>query len=164
MRSQMRWLVYRIRTRRPTQEVFDLLWQPLLAKGSRRLSVRRGTERDALYALIHKADQAKLAPAALPEEIRHLGGYNSDNLFYQWCEKQPHTHLYPLTGDVVVFFSHIPHQGAKLRQENDGDPLRCNVVLHYQQTPMFPGIPFVSSPLPAIAALGYNGTFPFIDH
>ena len=100
---------------------------------------------------------------ALPEEIRHLGGYNSDNPFYQWCEKQPHTHLYPMTGDAVVFFSHIPHQGAKLRQENDGEPLRCNVVLHYQQTPMFPGIPFVSSPLPAIEALGYNGTFPFID-
>ena len=66
MRSQMRWLVCRILTRKPTQEVFDLLWQPVLAKGSRRLSVRRGTEQDALYALIHKADQAKLALAALP--------------------------------------------------------------------------------------------------
>ncbi len=98
---------------------------------------------------------------ALPEEIRHMGGYNSDNPFYQWCEKQGHTHLYPMTGDVVVFFSHIPHQGAKLKQEDENAPLRCNVVLHYQQTPMFPGISFVSSPLPAIEALGYEGTFPF---
>ena len=64
-------------------------------------------------------------------------------------------------GDVVVFFSHIPHQGAKLKQEDENAPLRCNVVLHYQQTPMFPGISFVSSPLPAIEALGYEGTFPF---
>ena len=97
---------------------------------------------------------------ALPEEIRELGGYNPDNPFYQWCEKQEHTHLYPLTGDAVVFFSHIPHQGAKL-EENSDAPIRCNVVLHYQQTPMFPGISFVSSPLPAMEALGYNGTFPF---
>lgn len=100
---------------------------------------------------------------ALPEEIRHLGGYNSDNPFYQWCEEQTQTHLYPLAGDAVVFFSHIPHQGAKLKEEDESEPLRSNVVLHYQQTPMFPGIPFVSSPLPAIEALGYNGTFPFAD-
>ena len=32
---------------------------------------------------------------ALPEEIRHLGGYNSDNPFYQWCEQQEHIHLHP---------------------------------------------------------------------
>ena len=99
---------------------------------------------------------------ALPEEIRHLGGYNSDNPFYQWCERQEHIHLHPMTGDAVVFFSHIPHQGAKLKEDADA-PIRGNVVLHYQQTPMFPGIPFVSSPLPAIAALGYNGTFPFAE-
>ena len=52
---------------------------------------------------------------ALPEEIRHVGGYNSENPFYQWCEKKEHTHLYTMTGNVVVFFSHIPHQGAKLK-------------------------------------------------
>ena len=66
-----------------------------------------------------------------------------------------------MAGDVVVFFSHIPHQGAKLQQEDETAPLRCNVVLHYQQTPMFPGISFVSSPLPAIEALGDEWTFPF---
>ena len=99
---------------------------------------------------------------ALPEEIRHLGGYNSDNPFYQWCERQEHIHLHPMTGDAVVFFSHIPHQGAKLKEDADA-PIRSNVVLHYQQTPMFPGISFVSSPLPAIDALGYNGTFPFAE-
>ena len=90
-----------------------------------------------------------------------MGGYNSENPFYQWCEKQEHTHLYTMTGDVVVFFSHIPYQGAKLKQEDENAPLCCNIVLHYQQTPMFPGISFVSSPLPAIEALGYEGTFPF---
>lgn len=99
---------------------------------------------------------------ALPLHIRHVGGYDSANPFYQWCEQQQHTHLYPMTGDAVVFFSHIPHQGAKLKEDPDG-PIRSNVVLHYQQTPMFPGIPFVSSPLPAIEALGYNGTFPFVE-
>ena len=75
IRSQMRWLVYRIRTRRPTQEVFDLLWHPMLAKGFRRLSVRRGAEQDALHALIHKADQAKLDPLGLPEELRPEAAY-----------------------------------------------------------------------------------------
>lgn len=99
---------------------------------------------------------------ALPLEIRHVGGYESTNPFYQWCEQQEQTHLYPLAGDAVVFFSHIPHQGAKLTEDPDG-PIRSNVVLHYQQTPMFPGIPFVSSPLPALEALGYNATFPFAE-
>ena len=66
----MRWLVGRIETHKSMQEVFDLLW-PLLVKGYRRLSVRRGTEQDALDAFIYKGDQAKLDLASLPEEIRH---------------------------------------------------------------------------------------------
>ena len=98
----------------------------------------------------------------VPPEVRTHGGYDFNNKFHQWCEQQEHRHLHPMAGDAVVFFSHIPHQGAKLQQESDG-PMRGNVVQHYQQTPMFPGIRFVSSPLAAIEALGYDGTFPFAE-
>ena len=63
-----------------------------------------------------------------------------------------------MTGDAVVFFSHIPHQGAKLKEDADA-PIRGNVVLHYQQTPMFPGIPFVSSPLRLLPRSGTTGPF-----
>ena len=57
MGKQMRWLVGFIETDRSTEAVFDLLW-PALDKGERRLSVRRGVDRRALYFLIYKADQA----------------------------------------------------------------------------------------------------------
>ena len=96
----------------------------------------------------------------VPLEVRDHGGLDYYNPFHRWCLQQDRTDLFPLTGDVVIFFSHIPHQGAKLK-EDAGAPIRSNVVLHYQQTPMYPGIRFVSSPLPAIDALGYEGTFPF---
>ncbi len=98
----------------------------------------------------------------VPAEIRKHRGYDFSNPFHRWCDEQEHAHLYPMTGDAVVFFSHIPHQGAKLKKD-PGAPIRSNVVLHYQQTPMFPGIRFVSSPQSALDALGYNGTFPFAD-
>ena len=70
MSSRMQWLVCRINTQKTTEEVFDLLWDPMLAKGHRRLSVRRGSDRDAVLALIHKADQAKVSLGDLPEEVR----------------------------------------------------------------------------------------------
>ena len=96
----------------------------------------------------------------IPKTVRGKSRLDHSNPFHYWCEEQQHVHLYPMSGDAVVFFSHIPHQGAKLTQD-PAPPIRSNVVLHYQQTPMFPGIRFVSSPLAAIEALGYNGTFPF---
>ena len=65
MGKQMRWLVGHIETDKSTEAVFDLLW-PLLDKGERRLSVRRGAERHALHFLIYRADQAKLEFATLP--------------------------------------------------------------------------------------------------
>ena len=74
MGKQMRWLVGLIETEKSTETVFDLLW-PLLNKGERRLSVRRGAERHALHFLIYKADQAKLEFAILPEEIRPAAVY-----------------------------------------------------------------------------------------
>lgn len=70
MHSRMLWVVCRIETHRPTEEVFDLLWVPMLAKGHRRLSVRRGSDQDAVMALIHKADQAKVDLGTLPEGVR----------------------------------------------------------------------------------------------
>ena len=71
--------------------------------------------------------------------------------FEAWCEQQEYVILYPKAGDAVVFFSHIPHQGAKERDDME----RSNVVCHYQVTPMYEGIWYVSRPR------GYAGTFPF---
>ena len=34
-------------------------------------------------------------------------------LFQKWCNDQSYIDLFPKAGDVIVFFSHIPHQGAK---------------------------------------------------
>lgn len=73
--------------------------------------------------------------------------------FEQWCEEQEHIILYPKAGDCVVFLSHIPHQGAKERDDMD----RSNVVCHYQCTPMHEGAWFVSR------SRGYAGTFPFAE-
>ena len=41
--------------------------------------------------------------------------------------------------------------------------MRANIVLHYQQNPMFPGISFVSDSQFTLETLGYRGTFPFAD-
>ena len=65
-----------------------------------------------------------------------------------------------MAGDVIVFFSHIPHQGAKLVQDAEHSP-RSNIVLHYQQNPMFPDINFVCDPQFTLDQLGYADTFPF---
>ena len=45
-----------------------------------------------------------------------------------------------MAGDAVVFFGHIPHQGAKFG-DDPADAVRANLVLHYPQNPMYPGIP-----------------------
>ena len=76
-------------------------------------------------------------------------GYHS-NEFRDWCEAQEHVVVHPLAGDCVLFYSHIPHQGAKLREDME----RSNVVCHYQSNPFYEGIWFVSRPI------GYEGTFP----
>ena len=73
--------------------------------------------------------------------------------FEAWCEAQEHVILYPKAGDCVVFINHIPHQGAKERDDME----RSNVVCHYQVTPMYEGIWHVSRPR------GYDGTFPFAN-
>ncbi|HIC69272.1 MAG TPA: hypothetical protein EYO90_07060 [Candidatus Latescibacteria bacterium] len=71
--------------------------------------------------------------------------------FEAWCEAQEHVVLHPKAGDCVVFQSHIPHQGAKERDDME----RSNTVIHYQLTPMYEGVWHVSRPI------GYEGTFPF---
>ena len=71
--------------------------------------------------------------------------------FEEWCESQEHAILYPKAGDCVVFINHMPHQGAKERDDME----RSNVVCHYQVTPMYDGVWHVSRPR------GYQGTFPF---
>lgn len=102
------------------------------------------------------------ANRSVPEEFKSLWHYTNDrnNPFQAWCDKQPQTHLHPRAGDAVVFFSHVPHQGAKLA-DPPGSPIRCNVVLHYQQNPMYPGAYFVSRPNLTLDAIGYDATFPF---
>jgi ectoine hydroxylase-related dioxygenase (phytanoyl-CoA dioxygenase family) len=97
-----------------------------------------------------------------PDELRPFLRYTEDrnDPFQRWCDEQEHVDLYPLAGDAVVFLSHIPHQGAKTGPDPEGD-MRANIVLHYQQNPMFPGIRFVSNPQFTLEMLGYAGTFPF---
>ncbi|RIK44317.1 MAG: hypothetical protein DCC55_02860 [Chloroflexi bacterium] len=101
----------------------------------------------------------------VPEELRPYLRYTEDrnDPFQRWCDEQEHVDLYPQAGDAVIFYSHIPHQGAKLGPDPAGD-MRANIVLHYQQNPMFPGIRFVSDPQFTLETLGYKGTFPFADH
>ena len=65
-----------------------------------------------------------------------------------------------MADDVIVFFSHIPHQGAKLVQDAEHSS-RSNIVLHYQQNPMFLDINFVGDPQFTLDQLGYADTFPF---
>ena len=101
---------------------------------------------------------------SVPDEMLAHWGYTDDrnNPFQAWCDGQPQVDLYPKAGDAVVFYSHIPHQGAKIGLDESG-LIRANIVLHYQQNPMFPGIRFVSNPQFALDQLGYVGTFPFVD-
>ena len=73
--------------------------------------------------------------------------------FEAWCEAQEHVVLYPKAGDCVLFYNHMPHQGAKERDDME----RSNVVCHYQLTPMHEKVWFVST------ARGYHGTFPFAE-
>jgi hypothetical protein len=86
-------------------------------------------------------------PPGLDRTLFH--GYEM-NEFRSWCDRQEHVILYPKAGDCVLFYSQIPHQGAKMRDDLE----RSNVVCHYQCTPMYEGIWHVSRPI------GYQGTFP----
>jgi hypothetical protein len=72
--------------------------------------------------------------------------------FEAWCEAQEHDILHPNAGDCVIFINHMPHQGAKERDDME----RSNVVCHYQVTPMHDAVSYVSRPR------GYVGTFPFV--
>lgn len=86
----------------------------------------------------HKSEPPGLRPMDRPK-------------FEAWCQAQEHVVLYPKAGDAVLFYSHIPHQGAKERDDME----RSNIVCHYQLTPMHDRAWHVSRPR------GYEGTFPF---
>jgi hypothetical protein len=62
----------------------------------------------------------------------------------EWANAQELETIYPKAGDVVLFFSHIPHQGAKENHEVEGS----NIVCHYQGSPFYEGISHVSQPRP----------------
>lgn len=100
----------------------------------------------------------------VPDELRPNLRYTEDrnDPFQRWCDEQAHEDMHPMAGDVVIFYSHVPHQGAKFGMDTEGQ-MRANIVLHYQQNPMFPGISFVSDPQFTLTTLGYRGTFPFTD-
>ena len=100
----------------------------------------------------------------VPDYLRPNLRYTEDrnDPFQRWCDEQSRADLHPMAGDAVVFFSHVPHQGAKFGIDPDGQ-MRANIVLHYQQNPMFPGIKFVSDSQFTLETLGYRGTFPFVD-
>ncbi len=98
----------------------------------------------------------------IPEELVPHMGYTDDrgNRFQVWCDNQEHADLYPKAGDAVVFYSHVPHQGAKEREDPSED-IRANLVFHFQQNPMWPGIMFVSDPQHTIDTISYRESFPF---
>jgi hypothetical protein len=98
----------------------------------------------------------------VPDHLRPHLRYTEDRSdpFQRWCDEQDREDLHPMAGDAVVFYSHVPHQGAKFGIDAAGD-MRANIVLHYQQNPMFPGIKFVSESQFTLETLGYRGTFPF---
>ncbi len=98
----------------------------------------------------------------VPEALRPFLRYTEDrdDPFQKWCDESEQVDLYPLAGDAVIFYSHLPHQGAKFGIDPEGE-MRANIVLHYQQNPMYPGIRFVSDPQFTLDTLGYKGTFPF---
>ena len=100
----------------------------------------------------------------VPQELIPFLRYTEDrnDPFQRWCDQQELAHLYPMAGDAVIFYSHLPHQGAKIGPDPEGE-IRANIVLHYQQNPMFPGIKFVSNPQFTLDMLGYEGTFPFAE-
>lgn len=86
-----------------------------------------------------------------PAELIHHGGWPKDHeAFNAWCSSLEHETIYPKAADCVLFFSHIPHQGAK----EDPTVERSNVVCHYQNNPFFEGIPHVSAVRP------FHGSFP----
>ena len=86
-----------------------------------------------------------------PEHLFTQNGHTGDHdAFEAWCYAQEQETIYPKAGDAVLFFSHIPHQGAK----EDPGVERSNVVCHYQVNPFFHGVVHVSS------TAGGNGVFP----
>lgn len=86
-----------------------------------------------------------------PDDVVHPNGWLiSEPLFNAWCEAQEQETIYPKAGDCVLFFSHIPHQGAK----DDPNVERSNVVCHYQGNPFYENIAHVSRARPL------QGAFP----
>jgi len=88
-----------------------------------------------------------------PTELIHPSGWpHSEQEFNEWGDAQEHETIYPKAGDAVIFFSHIPHQGAK----DVPDLERSNIVCHYQNNPFYERIAHVSWPRP------FEGSFPLL--
>lgn len=91
-----------------------------------------------IASLTYVKNGHRLAP---PAEIVHSGGWSiSEAAFNNWCDSLEHETIYPKAGDCVLFFSHIPHRGAKDVAELE----RSNIVCHYQNNPFYERIPHVS--------------------
>lgn len=88
-----------------------------------------------------------------PDEVVHPDGWSvSEAAFNAWADSLEHVILYPKAGDAVVFYSHIPHRGGKVRDDLE----RSNIVCHYQNNPFYEGIPHVSR-------LTKHTAFPFAE-
>ena len=82
--------------------------------------------------------------------------------FQRWCDQQELAHLYPMAVMRSFSTATFPTRAPRLGRDPEGE-IRANIVLHYQQNPMFPGIKFVSNPQFTLDTLGYEGTFPFAE-
>ena len=63
---------------------------------------------------------------SIPPDVRPHAHYTDDrkNPFQVWCADQLYVDLHPMAGGAVIFYSHIPHQGAKKL----GATIRINLV------------------------------------
>jgi ectoine hydroxylase-related dioxygenase (phytanoyl-CoA dioxygenase family) len=86
-----------------------------------------------------------------PESVVNQRGRSiSEAAFNEWANSLDHDVIYPKAGDVVLFYSHIPHRGAKENAALE----RSNIVCHYQNNPFYAGVAHVSEPI------GTPGIFP----
>eukprot|EP01121_Diplochlamys_sp_Union-15-3_P003932 TRINITY_DN13882_c0_g1_i1.p1 TRINITY_DN13882_c0_g1~~TRINITY_DN13882_c0_g1_i1.p1 ORF type:complete len:263 (+),score=39.42 TRINITY_DN13882_c0_g1_i1:72-860(+) len=75
------------------------------------------------------------------KEPPYLNPYDREK-FNSWCSEQNKVVIYPKAGDCVLFYSHIPHRGVKIKDDME----RSNIVVNYQINPMWPTVWHVSWP------------------
>ncbi len=92
--------------------------------------------------------------------LRYAG--DRSDPFQRWRREQELGHLHPMAGDALVFYRRIPHKGAMVGPDPQGE-IRANIALQDQQNPMLPGIEFVSDPQFTLDTRGFAGTCSFAE-